>query len=1276
MAFRTAPRRTSAALLISLAAILFVARARPRSPDKQSGQQTANQQPSDQQSPEKPERPSGVEIGLHGGYPELRVDGEPFFIHSAEFFYYRMPRHAWENSLDRYRDIGINTIDLSIPWNWHELSDGTFDFDGHTHPRRDLRGLLKLIADRNLKIIARPGPLILHEWRWGGYPGWLLERHGIEPANRMDALDFLDGRYPPLAALGAGDPEAAAQGWLDSPAFMEAAGKWLEAVADELAPYASAGVAKSASGPASKKERNEKIPAAGTPLLFVQLDQGAASAQSSLPGANFWKYIASLCDSIRAGGLDVPVFINPAEIRDAAAGAILPEPIGVMGQWYMRPDAKPSAPERALTPAEASAIEFTSGLLETQPMFPPALIEYQAGWYAPGDDDRAAENPPVNTLLSSRLFLANGLHGISYYPLQDSLTPASDSVPWANQAYLWSAAFDPSGHRQRRAEAVARNGDFLKEFGPRLAASHKRADFGIVYPVAANSQSAFALPDAQRISEIVQKIERVAQLGHFSSELLDPEYQPVDQLLRDPLIFLPSFDSQGSIPPELSERAQQNFVEYVRRGGTLFVFPSRPAGKIIAQLWSEAPAAAPDASAFISASWKFGSGRVIESSKDFYSWIKLNDSFAENRAQEVSAWALQAVHDVLAEAKVRPAVEVSGNPPAASSLVVTEIVSNEGTGLLGARTRGEGWISITNLDAENTIDAPLVVLSPTTSSLGNTPDTVSLDVVVPPDESLLLPLGIPICYDETDPAPCKDFFVSSGAEYLGSVREGKSLELNFYAPTTAELCVHLERIPSHVTLQDSPVENHWDIQKQELSLSITRGAAPGYLRQLKVQLPYVPHVPVAPQPGTSPIGDYEVNVANAVRLPLGPSSYLTPFPPLVVFDDPRTLRVVFQATSPAMSKTGDLDLNITGAYRGSAILHVVPGLDAVADMMLKPASGPTPSGKPIEPDANGFLRGLVEVRGTKDRDQMPISFLTLRENGVTPYRFDYDSDGSDEWVLENEGLRLIVSPNASGRALALVSKATFTDLFSSVGGLRDGFSFTPDPAGTAPDHDRGRLGLFSRAYKAEWQPDDKNTALKLHYHAPDVYPHGATIQKIVEVDGPDAFHANYAVTLDAPPAAANGAAPSDAQPQSFVEVNSLPAVSDSVRVTRLCWSHELPAAPPAAPPAAASPAQAPTPEKSSPPSTASSQSPPQSPQPANAHCEDFVPGGPALQIPDEANHLEVRTTGRPGLALDWDSGKMSIEPKRFSVLLQLTSQPLVPGIELKTATKFRVLSAE
>src|SRR2546422_11342795 len=74
-----------------------------------------------------------------------------------------------------------------------------------------------------------------------------------------------------------------------------------------------------------------------------------------------------------------------------------------------------------------------STLFPYTPLFrsasPPMLSDYQASWYAPEDDVRPPESSPANTLLSSRLLLGQGLHGLEYSPLQDTLTPAGYETP-------------------------------------------------------------------------------------------------------------------------------------------------------------------------------------------------------------------------------------------------------------------------------------------------------------------------------------------------------------------------------------------------------------------------------------------------------------------------------------------------------------------------------------------------------------------------------------------------------------------------------------------------------------------------------------------------------------------------------------------------------------------------------------------------------------------------------------------------------------------------------
>src|SRR5271156_4555543 len=105
---------------------------------------------------------------------------------------------------------------------------------------------------------------------------------------RMDGIDLLEGRYPPLAGLNSRDAEAASTAWLANPLHMDYARKWLEAVGRELAPYAAG--AAPAGGAAAK---DHGPPVANPPLLFVQLDDDVAGGRADCGGPGGWRFFAS-----------------------------------------------------------------------------------------------------------------------------------------------------------------------------------------------------------------------------------------------------------------------------------------------------------------------------------------------------------------------------------------------------------------------------------------------------------------------------------------------------------------------------------------------------------------------------------------------------------------------------------------------------------------------------------------------------------------------------------------------------------------------------------------------------------------------------------------------------------------------------------------------------------------------------------------------------------------------------------------------------------------------
>lgn len=1187
--------------------------------------------------------PRGLEIVEHGGYPELRVDGVPFFVHSAAFFYYRIPQDMWEPMLDYYRSVGINTLDIYIPWNCHEPTEGEFDFDGHTNPRRNLRALLALVEQKGFRLIARPGPEILNEWRHGGYPGWLLER----PEYKMDRVDWLEGRYPPLDNLNAHDAEAAARGWLDNATHMEHTRAWFAAVAKELAPYSSHRVFHLTS-----EDPHAPPHDASGPLLFVQLGDDFGIGRTNRTGPNFWRYVEDLREMLVSGGLDVPVFINPQDMRVSAAGSNLPQPIGVMGQWYMRPRATSASTERPLHTADATEIEFFTEELKTQPSFPPIMIEYQAGWYTPADDDRPLASPPENTLLSSRLLISNGIHGINYFPLQDTLTPAGYSVPWANRSYRWDAALNPDGNQQPRLEAVMRNTRLLKRWGPLLAASHKRADFGIVYAMGAYPQELLKAADIHRVSDSVMRLERLGTLSMLSSEILDPEYQPVEQLLRDAVLLFPVTDPEKP-QFQLSERAQRTLVEYVRRGGTLVVFPERPAGKIIGQLWEAAPKlSAASSESAIRARWNFGEGEVIESSKDFYSWIGLGRTISENLGQTESHWAAVVLSELVGAAGVQPSVTLSKPLVGSHELLVSELVANEGTGLLGERKGGPGFLSVTNLDAGAPAEATFNVLPPGSSARPKEVKPISLHLVVSPHESLLLPLDAPICFDDPANAPCGEAIAYGGAEFLDAWRDGKTLKLLLYVPTQAAVRVHLAQHPGQVMLEQTvKPDARWLPQENELEVTIPRGAAPDFLRTLEIDLPGKPHVPEQEKAAKLVPSDLTFSVWNANRLPVSTGAFLRTDPPLVVVDSSRRPRVVFGAVNHNPGKVRDLDIAIQGPLHASESYRIPPNQSEVEGILLSRSAKDTLT---MPSDFEGFLHETIELHSGADRRVIPLILLQSNEDHAIKYRFDFDRDGADEWVLENEELRLIVSPEAGGQAIALVAKSSGTNLTTSVGLLRDGFSQTENPPGINESRARGRYGLFNRPYDAVWQTENGNPVITLHYEAPDVLPAGASIKKTVQLEGAAALRVDYHVALNASTGDATAAPSSSAQ--SFVALNSLPTLAELGETTRFCWA------------AASEAGKHPSVEENG------------NPAESTDRCEDFRPGGETIKVPHGTTRIEVRTPEWPGMAIEWECAsvcaQMTIEPKNFSALFRLIFPPLTPGAEASEYTvHFRTVGA-
>ncbi len=109
------------------------------------------------------------------------IDGKKYGLLSGEVHYWRIPKEAWSKVLDRVVDLGLKFVSTYVPWNYHEIRQGVYDFNGRTSPQRDLEGFLELCERKSLYVLIRPGPYIYSEMPWAGVPEYAARYHRMHP---------------------------------------------------------------------------------------------------------------------------------------------------------------------------------------------------------------------------------------------------------------------------------------------------------------------------------------------------------------------------------------------------------------------------------------------------------------------------------------------------------------------------------------------------------------------------------------------------------------------------------------------------------------------------------------------------------------------------------------------------------------------------------------------------------------------------------------------------------------------------------------------------------------------------------------------------------------------------------------------------------------------------------------------------------------------------------------------------------------------------------------
>lgn len=126
---------------------------------------------------------------------KILLDGKPFQIISGSFHYFRTCPEYWRDRLIKIKNMGCNTVETYIPWNFHEPHKNEFLWSGW----QDIEGFIRLAAEVGLYMIIRPSPYICAEWEFGGLPAWLLsDRNMRVRCCYKPYLDAVDSYYREL----------------------------------------------------------------------------------------------------------------------------------------------------------------------------------------------------------------------------------------------------------------------------------------------------------------------------------------------------------------------------------------------------------------------------------------------------------------------------------------------------------------------------------------------------------------------------------------------------------------------------------------------------------------------------------------------------------------------------------------------------------------------------------------------------------------------------------------------------------------------------------------------------------------------------------------------------------------------------------------------------------------------------------------------------------------------------------------------------------------------
>lgn len=513
---------------------------------------------------------------------QVLVDGRPELLLGGEFQYFRIDKALWRPSLEKLKAAGLNSISAYVPWIWHEIAEGEFDFTGRTDPARDLQGFMVMCEELELPLVIKPGPYIFAEYQGFGVPYWLRENH---PECLMK-VTHRPQNYP--------------QPSLNHPGWLNLVRIWFEHVAVEIRPYIERGAVV-----AIQIDNETGYPQFGQGPHLTDLNpetlglfrEALADRFSSVDELNrVWgthyatfeevdppeerrynaamvdtmaryvedyiaKYLGNLLAIWNDIGLDTFYFSNDIWLDS------WPSHLGKKNRVApLAFDIYPRYSELPVTFDQPFSISYVPKLFGAFLKGGPLIsAEMGCGWLDPG-----CKVTPQATWQSTMAAYAHGTKASYFYTAMDGVDP--------DGPYIFDSLIGLDGEELPRMEAVRHLARFCQEWGHDVARSEEiNSRIAILhYPAITREMMSAALDPVGAVMKgsqraIDEAITIVSVNAGLYGALAEAGYAPtvanldlasIDELCQNEVIF---FNSIGVV----DARSQAKLAQFVKRGGKL-----------------------------------------------------------------------------------------------------------------------------------------------------------------------------------------------------------------------------------------------------------------------------------------------------------------------------------------------------------------------------------------------------------------------------------------------------------------------------------------------------------------------------------------------------------------------------------------------------------------------------------------------------------------------------------------------------------------------------------